>query len=98
MVHCGEKLSESTKDVGSADEDFGMGRSKHVSVGDLFKCGGTGGSYLWVGYVGDDPLVWSPAALITSLVRSRRSVSPIPVGCTPGLLSSATRRQAISAQ
>ena len=41
---------------------------------------------------------WSPAALITSLYRARRSVSPIPTGRNPGLLSSVTRRHAISAQ
>ena len=39
-----------------------------------------------------------PAALITSLARARRSVSHMPTGRTPGLLSSATRRHSISAQ
>ena len=41
---------------------------------------------------------WYPAALITSYGRDRRSVSPISMGHTPGILSSATRRHAISAQ
>ena len=38
------------------------------------------------------------AGLEASFARDRQSVSPIPTGCTPGLLSSATRRHAISAQ
>ena len=41
--------------MGSADEDFGTGRSKHTGVGELFKSGGTGISFLAVGYVGDKP-------------------------------------------
>ena len=55
LVHGGDKLLEGTEDVVSADEDVGMGRIKHAGVGDLFQGGGTGGSYLWFGYVGDDP-------------------------------------------
>ena len=42
--------------------------------------------------------VWSPSALITSLSRAWRSVSPIPTGRTPGLLFSTARRHAISAR
>ena len=40
---------------------------------------------------------WSPASLITSLARARQSVSPIPTGRTPCLLTSTTRRKSISA-
>ena len=47
LVHGGDKLLEGTEDVGSADEDFRMGRSKHAGVGDIFQGGGTGGSYIW---------------------------------------------------
>ena len=42
--------------MGSSDEDFGIGRSKHAGVGDLFQGGGTGGYYIWFGDVGDDSL------------------------------------------
>ena len=56
LVHGGEKLLEGTEDVGSADEDFGMGRIKHADVGDLFQGSGTGGSYLWFVDVGDETL------------------------------------------
>ena len=31
------------------------GRGKHVVVGDIFQGGGSGGSSLWVGDVGNDP-------------------------------------------
>ena len=41
--------------MGSADEDIGTGRSKHVGVGDILKGGGKGGSSLWVRYVVYDP-------------------------------------------
>ena len=41
--------------MGSADKDLGMGRIKHAGVGNLFQGGGTGGSYLWLVDVGDDP-------------------------------------------
>ena len=43
-----------------------------------------------------DVLASSPAALITSLKRDRLSVSPIPTGRTPGILSRATRLHTIS--
>ena len=39
--------------MGSADEDFGMGRSKHKGVGSHFQGGGTGGSYPWFVDMGD---------------------------------------------
>ena len=42
-------------------------------------------------------IAWSSAAFIMSLARARRSISPMPMGRTPGRLSSATRRHAISA-
>eukprot|EP00957_Ditylum_brightwellii_P049972 3788149-Ditylum_brightwellii.AAC.1 len=42
-------------------------------------------------------LVSSPFALITSLVKSRRTISPTPAGCVPWHLSSATRWHAIRA-
>ena len=38
---------------------------------------------------------WYSSALITILARPRQSVSPIPTGRTPELLSSATRQQDI---
>ena len=44
-----------------------------------------------------ETLFWSPAALITILARYQKSVSPMPMGRTPGRSSSTTMQQAISA-
>ena len=41
--------------MGSADKDFEMVSRKHGGIRDLFQGGGTGGSYIWFGDVGDDP-------------------------------------------
>ena len=55
LVHGGDKILEGMEDVGLADKDFGMGRSKHAGVRDIFQGSGTGHSYIWFGDVGDDP-------------------------------------------
>ena len=47
LFHGGKKTSVGMEDVVSADKGFGMGRSKHASVRDLFQVGGTGRYYRW---------------------------------------------------
>ena len=41
--------------MGLADNDLGMGRIKCVGVEEIIQVGGTHGSFLWVGDVGDNP-------------------------------------------
>ena len=46
---------EGAEEVVSADKDIGTGRRKHTGVIDLLQDDVTGGSYLWILYMGDDP-------------------------------------------
>ena len=47
---------EGTEEVGLADKYLGTGSINHTGVGKLIQGGDTGGFYLLVGDVGDDPL------------------------------------------
>ena len=55
LTRGGDQHSEVTEEVVLDQEDIGMGRRKNAGVRDFFQGGGTGGSYIWVGYMGDDP-------------------------------------------
>ena len=55
MAYGGEKPAEGTEEVCSADKYLGTGRINHSGIGNLIQGDGTGGFYLWVGDVGDNP-------------------------------------------
>ena len=56
LARGGEKPAEGTEEVGSDDKYLGTGRVNHAGVGNLIQGGDTGGFYLWVRDVDDDPL------------------------------------------
>ena len=55
LVHGGDNILEGTEYVGSVEENFEMGRSKHAGVRDIFQGSGTGGYYIWFIDMVDDP-------------------------------------------
>ena len=46
---------EGTEELDTDDEDNGMGGRHTTGLRDVLQGGGTGGSSIWVGDVGDDP-------------------------------------------
>ena len=47
---------EVTDEEGTDGKDLGTVSCKHAGFGDIFQGGGTGGSFLWVRDMGDEPM------------------------------------------
>ena len=56
MARCGEKPAKGTEEVGSYAKYLGTVGINHVGVWNLIEVSDTGGSSLWDGYMGYDPL------------------------------------------
>ena len=65
MARDGEKPAEGIEEVGSSDKYLGTGSINHMGVRDLIKGIDTGGSYLWLVDMGDEPLRGMGPGMIT---------------------------------